>query len=79
MNKQHLILTSRPTATISYPYDVLFEITGFTDENVQNYIQNFFGSNNQNNSRSLTSFLKSSPNTWGLCHIPISLEILCAS
>jgi hypothetical protein len=79
MNKQHLILTSRPTATINYPYDVRFEITGFTGKNVQNYIENFFGQNHRNHSRSLTLFLKSCSNVMGLCHIPISLEIICTS
>ena len=79
MNKQHLILTSRPTATISYQFDVRFEITGFTDDNIHNYITNFFDQNHRNHCRSLTKFLKSSSNVWELCHIPINLEVLCSS
>ncbi|CAF4548141.1 unnamed protein product, partial [Rotaria sp. Silwood2] len=42
LDKQIEILTSRPTTTVPYPYDVYLEITGFTDENIHDYINKFF-------------------------------------
>ncbi|CAF4967643.1 unnamed protein product, partial [Rotaria sp. Silwood1] len=38
-NTQHHIMTSRPFA-IALPYDIKLEITGFTNDNIQNFLQN---------------------------------------
>ncbi|CAF3414017.1 unnamed protein product, partial [Rotaria sp. Silwood2] len=76
LDKQIEILTSRPTTTVPYPYDVYLEITGFTDENIHDYINKFFKTKSNEGTR-LISFLQSALNIWGISHIPITLEIVC--
>ncbi|CAF2143415.1 unnamed protein product [Rotaria magnacalcarata] len=75
--KKRQILTSRPNATIPNKYDAQLEIIGFTDENIDGYVENFFTLNDAEKSRRLISFIKSTPTIWGICHVPITLEILC--
>ncbi|CAF1200742.1 unnamed protein product [Rotaria sordida] len=64
---QHHILTSRPYA-IALSYDTKMEITGFTNENIVKYIEQFFdqikteSTNALSNGRKLLKFLKSNPN-----------------
>ncbi|CAF2054124.1 unnamed protein product [Rotaria magnacalcarata] len=76
LDKQIEILTSRPTTTVPYPYDVYLDITGFTDENIHDYIRKFFKTKSREGTR-LISFLQSALNIWGISHIPITLEIVC--
>jgi hypothetical protein len=60
------------------------EITGFTDENILNYVKLFFnqlGYTSQNSSEQdekLLSFLTLNPRIWGIAHIPINLELVCS-
>ena len=83
LNKYHHILTSRPYS-ITLPYDVKMEITGFTDDNIRKYIEQFFTqiSNQLEDAASeghkLKSFLESNPSIWGIAHIPVNLELICS-
>ncbi|CAF0889773.1 unnamed protein product [Adineta ricciae] len=71
----HHIITSRPYLnTLSYA--VQLEITGFTDDNIVEYVKQFF--DQTSTSEKLLSFLKLNPSIWGIAHIPISLELICS-
>ncbi|CAF1188268.1 unnamed protein product [Rotaria magnacalcarata] len=80
---QHHILTSRPYA-IALPYDTKLEITGFTNENIPRYIEQFFdqiktqSKSAISNGQKLQEFLKSNANIWGVAHIPVNLELICS-
>ncbi len=79
----HHIITSRPYLN-TLSYDIQMEITGFTDENIENYVQNFFDqmknelANAAIKSQRLLKFFKSNPNIWGVAHIPVNLELICS-
>ena len=79
----HHIITSRPYLN-TLSYDVQMEITGFTDENIKNYVKNFFYQMNDElddatlKSEKLLSFLRSNLSIWGVAHIPINLELICS-
>ena len=80
---QHHILTSRPYA-ITSPYDVKMEIIGFTDDNITNYIEQFFDqikddlTDASSEGLGCLNFLKSNPSIWGVAHIPVNLELICS-
>jgi HEAT repeat protein len=79
----HHILTSRPYLN-TLSYDVQMEITGFTDENITEYIQQFFDQLKDElddamiKSVRLLNFLKSNQSIWGVAHIPVNLELICS-
>ncbi|CAF1411085.1 unnamed protein product [Adineta steineri] len=79
----HHILTSRPYQNV-VAYHVQMEITGFTDENIERYVQQFFNQmkdeldNSLNKSRKLFKFLKANRSIWGVAHIPVNLELICS-
>ena len=79
----HHILTSRPYHN-TLSYDVQMEITGFTDENITQYVHQFFNQleNEQDSSankiQSLLKFLKTNSSAFGVAHIPINLELICS-
>ena len=60
------------------------EITGFTNENIENYVQNFFNQmkhrlyDASSKSDRLLSYLRSMPSVWGVAHIPLLLELICS-
>ena len=60
------------------------EITGFTDDDIKNYVKQFFDQmkdeldDASNNSQQLLSFLKSNASIWGIAHIPVNLELICS-
>ncbi|CAF1006920.1 unnamed protein product [Adineta steineri] len=78
----HHILTSRPYQN-SLAYHVQMEITGFTDDNIERYVEQFFDQmkdeldNSLNKSQKLFSFLQTNPSIWGVAHIPVNLELVC--
>ena len=80
---QHHILTSRPYA-IDLAYDAKMEITGFTDNNIAKYIEHFFDQlqddmpNATLEGYKLLNFLKENSSIWGICHIPVNLELICS-
>ncbi|CAF0987406.1 unnamed protein product [Adineta steineri] len=79
----HHIITSRPYMnTLSHP--VQLEITGFTDDNIFKYVEQFFeeianeAQNSSAEGEKILSFLKRNPRIWGIAHIPINLELICS-
>ncbi|CAF0983062.1 unnamed protein product [Adineta steineri] len=79
----HHILTSRPYQNV-LAYHVQMEITGFTDKNIERYVQQFFDQmkdeldNSSNKSQELFRFLKTNRSIWGVAHIPVNLELICS-
>ena len=79
----HHILTSRPYLN-TLSYKVQMEITGFTDNNIKNYVQQFFDQMKDElddaliKSQQLLRFLKANPSIWGIAHIPVNLELICS-
>ncbi len=79
----HHILTSRPYL-ITLSYKVQLEITGFTDDNIKEYVKQFFDQikdeidNALLQAQKLLSFLESNPRIWGIVHIPVNLELMCS-
>ncbi|CAF0795000.1 unnamed protein product [Adineta ricciae] len=76
----HHILTSRPYLN-TLSYDIQLEINGFTDENIEQYIEQFFcqlETNSINKSQSLIKYLRSNQRIWGVAHIPVNLELICS-
>jgi hypothetical protein len=79
----HHIITSRPYMN-SLSYDVQIEITGFTDENIVEYVKQFFNQIQDElddalvKSQRLLHFLRSSASIWGVAHIPVNLELICS-
>ncbi|CAF2066064.1 unnamed protein product [Rotaria magnacalcarata] len=77
------ILTSRPYA-INLSYPIKMEIIGFTDYNIRNYVKQFFDSvkddleNARIQDEKLLNFFKENPRIWGVAHIPVNLELICA-
>jgi len=65
-------------------YEVQMEITGFTDQNIFRYVQQFFNQmkdeldNPSIKSQKLLNFLKSNTSIWGVAHIPVNLELICS-
>ena len=83
MKTPHHILTSRPIShTLSY--DVQMEITDFTDENIEKYVQQFFNlmkdeSNDPTNeSQTLLKFLQSNATIESIARHPMNLELICS-
>ena len=83
LKTSHHILTSRPYQN-TLPYHVQMEITGFTDENIQQYVQQFFDQmkdeldNASIKSQKLFRFLQTNRSIWGVAHIPVNLELICS-
>jgi predicted NACHT family NTPase len=83
LNTPHHIVTSRPYLN-TLSYNVQMEITGFTDKNIEAYVQQFFDQmkgdldNTLIKSQTLLSFLKSKSSIWGVAHIPVNLELICS-
>jgi hypothetical protein len=80
---QHHIMTARPYA-IALPYDVKREIIGFTDDNIKQYVEQFFRQmkdkidNASFQTENLLTFLTCNPRIWGIVHIPVNLELICS-
>ena len=79
----HHIITSRPYLN-TLSYQVQMEIIGFTDENIENYVHNFFQQMQEEiedaplKSERLVKFLRSNASIWGVAHVPVNLELLCS-
>lgn len=77
----NVILTSRPRNLDLWPRDKAarrVEIMGFSNEQVEGYVQNFMAESSKDLSASdLLTYLKSRASIWGVAHIPINLEMLC--
>ncbi|CAF3904202.1 unnamed protein product [Adineta steineri] len=79
----HHILTSRPYQNV-LAYHVQMEMTGFTDKNIEQYVEQFFDQikdeldNSSNKSQKLFRFLQTNRSIWGVAHIPVNLELICS-
>ena len=79
----HHILTSRPYLN-TLQYNVQLEITGFTDDNIKEYVKQFFDQikdqidNAPLQPKKLLGFLECNPRLWGIVHIPVNLELICS-
>ncbi|CAF4800114.1 unnamed protein product, partial [Rotaria socialis] len=84
LKNQSYIVTSRPMANISIPCETRLEITGFTDENKEKFIQNFFDTGAENSRISDTMVgkvlddLRANPTIWSIAQIPVNLELICS-
>jgi hypothetical protein len=60
------------------------EIIGFTDNNIKEYVEQFFRQmkdkidNASFQAEKLLNFLKCNPRIWGIVHIPVNLELICS-
>ena len=83
LKTHHHILTSRPYL-IALSYHVEMEITGFTNDNIAKYIEQFFEQIKDQleyaatEGEKLINFLKSNPTIWDVAHIPVNLELICS-
>jgi hypothetical protein len=77
------IITSRPYMN-TLSYDVQMEVTGFTDENIMKYVEQFFDQMKNElddatiKSQRLLHFLRINSSIWGVAHIPVNLELICS-
>jgi len=79
IDEEHYILTSRP-CTINVPHENKLEIIGFSDDDIENYVETYFHKQNQNNEiPKILNFIKSNPSVWTLSHTPINLELFCTT
>jgi HEAT repeat protein/V8-like Glu-specific endopeptidase len=70
----HWILTSRPHAIGPLQADSTIENVGFASKTIKLYIQKSF----QENAQTVIQKLRQNPIIFGLCHIPINLELVCS-
>lgn len=75
----HYIITTRPYGyqKNDFKIDEQFETIGFTDENVDSYIDNFFDEDNKE-SQSLKSYLQSNISIKHIAYIPLVLKMICS-
>ena len=80
LNTHHHIITSRPYMN-TLSHQVQMEITGFTDDNITKYVEQFFHQLDDvsvTTEKLLVKFLKSNRSIWGIAHIPVNLELICS-
>jgi V8-like Glu-specific endopeptidase len=70
----HWIMTSRPHAAGFIQADSTIENVGFASKTIDLYIQKSFSENGQ----SVIQKIRQNPIIFGLCHIPINLELVCS-
>ena len=77
-NLQNYIITTRPYGyqKSDFNVDESFETIGFTDENVDAYIENFFKESQKE--KSLQEFLQKNINIKHIAYIPLMLEMICS-
>ena len=75
----HYIITSRPYGyqKSDFRVDEQFETIGFTDENVEEYIEAFFKKNSEK-SKGLKEFLQTNISIKHIAYIPLMLEMICS-
>ncbi len=78
-NLTHYIITTRPYGhqKSDFRVDEYFETIGFSDENVEEYIDAFFKENN-NKAKSLKAYLKTNISIKHIGYIPLMLEMICS-
>ncbi len=79
LEKEHIVITSRPTGVdtnMLNKLDLELETVGFSQDNVQAYIQKFAL---ESQKAAIGQFIKETPFIQGLVNIPIQLDALCYS
>ena len=74
-----ILITSRPTAEHIYdklPFEINFEILGFTKPEIENYVKKFCGDDNDMSTR-MWNLIQESAELLSLCYIPVSCFIIC--
>jgi len=83
----HIIVTTRPQSMSSFKKALNLEILGFEDQEIKEYVNNFFRLNEQDSGKEQAKKQKGAqilrkqlrhPLVFSLCHIPINLEIFCS-
>ena len=83
LKSPHHIITSRPHSN-TLSNRVQMEITGFTDENISQYLTKFFNQIEEelddasSQAEKCLQFLKVNSRVWGIAHIPVNLELICS-
>ncbi|CAF3138385.1 unnamed protein product [Rotaria sp. Silwood2] len=83
LNTPHHIVTSRPYLN-TLSYDAKMEITGFKDENIKEYVEQFFNQMEDEldnaiiKSQALLKYLQTNRSIWGVAHMPVNLEVICS-
>ena len=83
LKSPHHIITSRPYSN-TLSNRVQMEITGFTDENISQYVTQFFNQiqkkldDTSSQAEKCLEFLKVNSRVWGIAHIPVNLELICS-
>ena len=83
LKSPHHIITSRPYSN-TLSNRVQMEITGFTDENISQYVTQFFNQiqeeldDTSSQAQKCLEFLKVNSRVWGIAHIPVNLEVICS-
>ncbi|MBA3238890.1 MAG: HEAT repeat domain-containing protein [Parachlamydiaceae bacterium] len=70
----HWIMTSRPHAAGSISADMSIENVGFASKTIDLYIEKSFPTNGE----TISKKIRQNPIIFGLCHIPINLELVCS-
>ena len=74
-----ILITSRPTAEHIYdklPFEINFEILGFTKPEIQEYVKKFCADDNDTSKR-MWDLIQESAELLSLCYIPVSCSIIC--
>jgi hypothetical protein len=60
--------------------DIKLEVLGFSNDNIENYVQMFFAQTGKKpeDSTSLLQLLRRNRSWWGSAHIPLNLELICS-
>lgn len=77
LSNRFWLTTSRPMGEQIRSTDITYELMGFTDDNIHQFIKNFFEDDLPEKSQKLERFLRENPNLWGVARIPIFLGLLC--
>jgi hypothetical protein len=88
LSMARLILTSRPyylddlSTKYRCRFETMYRVTGFSDHNIYQYIDNFFShliQPKEERGIALTQYLQRNRSLWGTCHVPINLELICSA
>ena len=70
------ILTSRPYAVQAIKADAIIENVGFTSETIEQYIHNALPLKQKEKAGLIIQKIRQNPIVFGICHIPINLELV---
>ncbi|CAF3627026.1 unnamed protein product [Rotaria sordida] len=77
LDKDYLLLTSRPYGTNKCHYDIKVHIQNFTEDNIEKYINKYFSICKHSAAKECWSFIRYSDPLKKAAHIPIYLELIC--